>query len=279
MSTDDLPDLSGVRHQYLDAGGLRTHVALAGPLEAPAVVLVHGWPQNWWSWRGVIPLLAERHRVIAVDLRGHGWTEAPASGYEKERIADDLLAVLDALAVERVTWVGHDWGGWIGQLVALRAPERIERMLMVCVPHLWIRPHPRQLMLLSYQGPLSMPFVGERLAARMVPELLQSGRRGGRLSDAEVALFAEHVPPRVSVAMYRTFLTRELVPIARGRYAGARLSMPSTLLIGAHDLVTRGIPAGRAGGQPNLRVEVAQGAAHWLPEQRPELIAEWVSRP
>lgn len=263
----------------MNAGGLRTHVALAGPPDAPAVLLVHGWPQSWWSWRRVIPLLAERHRVIAVDLRGHGWTEAPAAGYEKERMADDLLATLDALAVRRVTWVGHDWGGWIGQLLALRAPERIEQMLMVCVPHLWVEPHPRQLLLLSYQGPLSMPFLGERLAARMVPEILQSGRRGERLSDADLALFVQHVAPRVSVAMYRTFLTRELVPIARGRYARAKLGMPTTLLIGARDLVTRGIPAGRADGQPNLQVEVVQGAAHWLPEQRPELIADWVNRP
>ncbi len=101
------------------------HVAIAGPEDAPPIVLVHGWPQNWWAWRHVIPGLAERFRVIAPDLRGHGWSRAPDGGYEKEQLASDLLAVLDELAIERVAWVGHDWGGWTGVLAALRAPETV----------------------------------------------------------------------------------------------------------------------------------------------------------
>ncbi|MGB0097898.1 MAG: alpha/beta fold hydrolase [Solirubrobacteraceae bacterium] len=92
----DPPPLPGVQHRSVNAGGLRTHVALAGPEDAPPILLVHGWPQNWWAWRQVIPPLAEHFRVIAPDLRGHGWTEAPQSGYEKEQLASDLVAVLDA---------------------------------------------------------------------------------------------------------------------------------------------------------------------------------------
>src|SRR5437016_2669809 len=148
------PQLQGVVHEYVDAAGLRTHVALAGPKDAPPVLLVHGWPQNWWTWRSVIPGLAERFRVIAPDLRGHGWTEAPRAGYEKEQLVSDLLGVIDALGVGRVTWVGHDWGGFCGFLAALRAPERIERMLAVCIPHPWSAPTARRAaILLGYQVP------------------------------------------------------------------------------------------------------------------------------
>src|SRR5436305_2722226 len=146
------PDLPGVRHAYVDAGGLRTHVALAGPEDAPPVMLVHGWPQHWWSWRHVIPTLAQDHRVIAPDLRGFGWTDAPTDGYDKEQLARDLLAVLDALAITQVSWIGHDWGGWTGLLAALSAPHRISRALILSVPHLWLPPDPRQLALLGYQG-------------------------------------------------------------------------------------------------------------------------------
>jgi alpha-beta hydrolase superfamily lysophospholipase len=99
----DPPELAGVRHDYVSAGGLRTHVALAGPEDAPAILLVHGWPQNWWAWRRVIPALAQRFRVIAPDLRGHGWTQAPPAGYEREQLASDLLALLDALGMARAT--------------------------------------------------------------------------------------------------------------------------------------------------------------------------------
>jgi pimeloyl-ACP methyl ester carboxylesterase len=274
----DLPDLPGVRHEYVDAGGLRVHVALAGPEDAPPVMLVHGWPQSWWAWRHVIPPLAERFRVIAPDLRGHGWSEAPASGYEKEQLASDLLAVLDVLEIERTTWVGHDWGGWSGFLAALRAPERLDRLLALCIPHPWTAPHPRQLALLGYQGPLSLPILGPRVAGPMIRAILHAGRGHDRLDPHDAEMFAAHIPPAVTVAMYRTFLTREVLPAARGRYAKAVLQVPTTLLVGANDLVTKGSRAGSVNGQPQLEVAVLDGVAHWVPEQRPETVVDWIER-
>lgn len=269
--------MAGVTHEYVDAGGLRTHIALAGSADAPPVLLVHGWPQNWWVWRQVIPALTADYRLIVPDLRGHGWTEAPRSGYEKAQLAADLIAVLDALGIERTTWVGHDWGGWTGFLAALRAPERIERMLALCIPHPWVAPDPRQLALLGYQGPISLPVVGPRVADRMTRLVLQSGRGGEPLSDADVAIFAESIPPRVTVAMYRSFLTRELLPVARGRYAEAVLTVPTTVLLGERDLVTQTTPRGPVKGQPQLRVEGLPGVAHWVPEQRPQPIIDWIN--
>lgn len=272
------PDLVGVRHDYLDAGGLRTHVALAGPDDAPPVMLVHGWPQHWWSWRHVIPHAAASHRVIVPDLRGFGWTEAPAGGYDKEQLATDLLALLDALGIDKVTWIGHDWGGWTGMLAALKAPDRIRRALIVSVPHPWLSPHPRQLALLAYQGPISLPVIGVQAAQRMVPRILQAGRGNDRLAASDVELFAEHIPPRVTVAMYRTFLTRELLPIARGRYAHAKLALPTTVMYGDRDLVTRGLEPGPVQGQRELQVERVEGVAHWIPEQRPQAVIDWLAR-
>ena len=274
----DPPPLSGVTHEYVDAGGLRTHVALAGPLDAPPVLLVHGWPQNWWAWREVIPSLAESFRVIAPDLRGHGWSEAPASGYEKEQLASDLLALLDVLEIERATLIGHDWGGWAGLIAAVRAPERVERLLALGIPHLWTPAHPRRLALLAYQGPVSMPLLGRRIAVPMTRLILQVGRGSERLGQKDLGIFTEHIPPEVTVAMYRTFLTRELLPLARGRYAHAVLEVPSTLMIGGDDLVTRRIPPGPVDGQPELNVEVLKDVAHWLPEQRASEIVEWARR-
>jgi pimeloyl-ACP methyl ester carboxylesterase len=259
----------------VDAAGLRTHVALAGPEDGPAVVLVHGWPQNWWAWREVIPELAKSFRVIAVDLRGHGWSEAPPAGYEKEQLASDIFATLDALGVDTVAWIGHDWGAWAGFLAAVREPRRISRMLTLSIPHLWTPPHPRRLGLLAYQGPLSLPVVGPRVAGPVSRAILQVGRGGERLSAADVNLFADHIPAAVTVAMYRTFLTREVPPFVRGRYAHSTLEVPTTNLVGARDLVARGMSDGVVPGQPNLRVETLDGVAHWIPEQRPQAIIDW----
>jgi len=272
------PKLPGIRNEFFAVRGLRMHVALAGPDDAPPVLLVHGWPQSWWAWRNVIPLIADRYRVIATDLRGHGWTEAPVGAYEKEQLAKDLLGLLDALHIERATWVGHDWGGWTGFLAALAEPARIERMLALCIPHPWTPRHPRQLALLGYQGPISLPFIGRRVATPMLRRILQFGRGGAHLSSADVDLFAEHIPAHVSVAMYRTFLTRELVPIARGLYADRVLEVPTTLLAGSDDLVTRGTTSGRVAGQPQLTTDVVDRVGHWIPEQRPDEVAAWLDR-
>src|SRR5687767_14115632 len=78
------PEVQGVSHRFVDAGGLHMHVAEAG--EGEPVVLLHGWPQHWYEWRRQIPALAQHYRVICPDLRGFGWTDAPASGYEKENL-------------------------------------------------------------------------------------------------------------------------------------------------------------------------------------------------
>ena len=82
------------------ARGLRFHVAEAGAGEP--IVLLHGWPQHWWIWRHLVPLLAPHARLVMIDLRGFGWSDAPPGGYDKQTLADDLLAVLDALGLERV---------------------------------------------------------------------------------------------------------------------------------------------------------------------------------
>ncbi|HEY4895454.1 MAG TPA: alpha/beta fold hydrolase [Solirubrobacteraceae bacterium] len=272
------PSLPGVRHVEVDAGGVRMHVALAGPPDAPPVLLLHGWPQSWWAWRGLIPRLSERHLVIAPDLRGHGWSEAPTGGYEKEQLTSDLLALLDALDVHRTTWIGHDWGAWVGLLAALRAPERIERLLAMCVPHPWAPISLRRLALLGYQGPISSPVIGRRVADRFARAILDSGRYGEPLARRDLDVFAGRIEPRVTVAMYRTFLTRELIPIARGRYDGSRLEVPTTLMIGARDIVTSGLREGSVEGQPRLAVEIVEGVAHWLPEQRPGAVLDWLAR-
>lgn len=112
-----MPHLDGVHHRDVAVNGFRMHVAEAG--EGPPVLLVHGWPQHWYAWRKVIPLLSADRRVLCPDLRGFGWSEAPPGRYDKQALADDLAALLDALELERVDLVAHDWGAWAGFVARL----------------------------------------------------------------------------------------------------------------------------------------------------------------
>lgn len=275
------PDVPGVTHEWIDAGGLRMHVALAGPEDGAPTVLVHGWPQNWWAWRQLIPTLATTRRVICPDLRGHGWTDAPRTGYDKEQFATDVLALLDAMGIERVTWAGHDWGAGAGLIAALRAPQRFERLFALAFPHFWARGFdPRRLALLGYQVPVSLPGAGPLVARRIPPMMLRAGRARGTFTDAELDTYTRPLTerPHSTVATYRTFLTRELVPWLRGRYADERLEVQTTCLIGGKDLVTATLEPGPVEGQPCLDVDVVEGVGHWLLDEAPEAVLAVLSR-
>ena len=214
------PPCPGVRHAFHDVStGIRVHVAEAGPEDGRPVVLQHGWPQHWWCWRGVIPALADAgFRVIAPDLRGAGWSDAPEGGYEKEQFASDALALLDALGLDRVSWVGHDWGGWTGQLVALRAPERIERLVLCNIAPVWGAP---RLQSAANAWRLGYQVVG---VPRLGPAIHRSGllRKafiGVPPADADEFLAAMREPGYAESGSkyYRTFVRSELGPLIGGR--------------------------------------------------------------
>ena len=264
----------------MDAAGLRVHLAEAGA--GDPLVLQHGWPQHWLAWRKLIPALAESYRVICPDLRGHGWTDAPPEGYEKERLASDLLALLDALELDRVRVVGHDWGGFAAFLACLRAPERFERFCCLSIPTPWMRVSrsPLTLARTAYQPLIASPGLGRRLVPRLVPLLLSKGS-GGRKpwTKEEIASFVDQFRERergeASSQVYRSFLRDELRPILAGRYGGMRLTVPTLLLYGAEDPV---VTAERLGPWEDradeMRVEEIPDAAHFLPEEAPEAVLE-----
>ena len=127
-------------HRNLTARGTRFHVALAGP-EAPAgagplTLLVHGFPECWWTWRHVIPALAQAgHRVAALDLRGFGGSDRPPSGYDLATLAQDLAAVVRSLGHERAVVVGAGLGGQIAWALPSLAPDLTTAIVPVGAPH------------------------------------------------------------------------------------------------------------------------------------------------
>jgi pimeloyl-ACP methyl ester carboxylesterase len=273
----DLPHVAGVAHHYVDAGGLRVHVAEAGA--GPPLVLLHGWPQHWYEWRHVLGPLAARHRVLCPDLRGFGWSDAPAAGYEKETLAGDLVALLDALGIEQTGLIGHDWGGWVGFLACMRAPARIGRYLALNIVHPFQRLDRAVLAYLPrtwYQAVIAAPLVGRRTMPGLARFVLRhgAGRDRGTFTRAELDAFADVLRDperaRAAVAMYRTFAGREAVPVLRGRYRPEQLTVPTKIVFGARDLLigTRLLRGG------DLEIELVPDCGHFIAEERPDLVAE-----
>src|SRR3954470_7402763 len=242
----ELPALDGVTHAEYDLPtGVRMHVAEAGPPDSPPVLCLHGWPQHWWMWRGVIPLLADSHRLVCPDLRGFGWSGWPDDGdFRKQRFADDAVGLLDLLGLDRVHVLGHDWGAWTALLLGIGSPERVRSLIACSIVHPW-QPHSvalRNAWRFLYQVPLATPWLGERLVRTdtFITRVIRSGWGDRSTWDGEAAGRFEavlHEPSRARAShlVYRTFLQSELGRAAGNGFAGARFAMPARLVIGEHD--------------------------------------------
>lgn len=276
-------EVDGVSHRTVPLGDLEVHVAEAG--SGPPLLLQHGWPQHWYAWRKLVPLLRDRYRLIMPDMRGFGWTDAPRRGYAKEQLATDLLHLLDALGLDRVDLVGHDWGGWVGFLACLRAPHRFGRYLALSVTHPWMRLGLRGLLdvaRFSYQVPLSTPHLGRALLrrtdfTRTLIRLAAAQPMEEDALDAYAASIREPERAAASVRLYRQFLLAEALPIMGGRYRDRRLTVPTRVLLGAHDPAIRPhLLAGHAPYAETLEVAVHAQAGHFPAEEQPEWVADHI---
>jgi pimeloyl-ACP methyl ester carboxylesterase len=269
--TDDFPPVEGVEHRFVEAGGVRLHVAEAG--EGPPLLLVHGWPQHWYEWRGLVAELRGERRLIMPDLRGFGWSDAPPGPIEPEVFARDLLALLDALELEQVDVVGHDWGGYSSLILSARHPERVRRLLAISTPHLWLKPTPR-LALETWRAWYAVLFAaglmergGDRLAAWFIR------REGVPAHDVEVFAARLRAHPSATTRLYRAHL-RTLAATARGGAPEPRSTVPTLLMIGARDMaVTPELAAGFEHVGADTRTEVVPGAGHFIPDTHPQLVA------
>ena len=280
-----MPQVEGISHRDVNVRGIRLHVAEGGPADAPPVVLLHGWPQHWFMWRHVIPHLIADHRLIVPDLRGLGWSDAPKQGYLKQELADDVLALTTALGVERFDLIGHDWGAFAGFLMCASAPERVGHYVACSIPHLWPpdeRPSLRRLLNLWYQVALATPGLGSGLMrnGRFTRQVLQVARSHGDYTAEELAAFVDVLrqpgPAHATSQYYRSFLLHELRPLISGEFKKRPFTTPTHLLWGRRDRILQG---GHATGDheafaPNLKIEWVDDTGHFLPEERPELVAE-----
>ncbi len=122
------------RHRDLSANGSLFHVVEQG--EGPLVVLLHGFPLFWWTWRDLIPALADQgFRVVAIDMRGYGGSDHPPHGYDPTTLAEDTTAIIRSLGEDRATVIGHGWGGIVAWTMGVLHPELVDGIVVVNAPH------------------------------------------------------------------------------------------------------------------------------------------------
>ena len=277
-----MPEVPGVMHRYVETGRLRVHIAEAG--SGPPVLLLHGWPQHWYAWRKLIPLLAGSYRLICPDLRGFGWTDAPPGGYRTADIAADVAALLDALKLDRVDVIGHGEGGRVGFELCLDQPGLVGRLvtlgamhpypsLRLLAPHAW-RYWWTPLVETSGLGRLVIRHLQAVTRAVLRASVAGPGAPGETVTEEFVASARQPARARASERLMHEFAYHEMLPAIWGANRSRRLRVPALMLNGERDFF---VPARSLGGfgpyADDVRVQVIPTAGHLLAEECPETVA------
>ncbi len=272
-------------HRFVAANGARFHVAEAGT--GPLVLLLHGFPQFWWAWRDVLPVLASAgFRAVALDLRGYAASDKPPRGYDTATTSADVAGVVRALGERRAVVVGHDWGAWVAWSLPGYAPRLTRAVAALALPHpLDLRAaaraaHPPGLVRQFHaQRP---PELHERRlrGPRGVADLLAAGGGPGPDEDA-VAVYraAMAVPFAAHTSVeYHRWAVRSLPRQDGRRFVSAvsgALTTPVLTLAGADDALVPGTLVTGSHRRVRGRVthHVVEGAGHYLLDEEPAAVA------
>jgi len=272
----------GLQHRFLEANGLRFHVVEAG--SGPLVLLLHGFPEFWYGWHKQIPALAERFRVVAVDLRGYNLSEKPAAGYDLQTLASDVPALVHALGERRAHVVGHDWGGAVAWGVAALHPDVVDRLTILNAPHpsAYFRElgrNPRQWLESWYIGLIQVPGLADWLlrqdGARVVVRMLRGAAVDpSAFSREDLAAYRRAIlrpgAIRATLAYYRALVRRSSLDLTRHF---PTIGAPTLVIWGQLDIaLVPELAEGLERWVPDVRVERIDEAGHFVQHDRPAIV-------
>ncbi|WP_022890343.1 alpha/beta fold hydrolase [Agromyces italicus] len=274
-----LPDAPGFEHLMVETPGLRTHVAVLGG-GAP-IVLLHGFPQHWWQWHTIAPRLAEHgYRAICPDLRGAGWTEADDPRIRRDTRLHDLTALLGVLGIDRLHLLCHDMGAITGGQFAYSQPERVESMVMLSVPPMFMSFSPKLLSGLSHLPPLSLHRRGRSLAWLFTDEYAAQGFAVETVESYLAPMQRAEIDGAVG-RLYRGMILPEAGRLVSGTYKTQRLHPPTLIVFGRRDEpfteeLVRHISGDPAQFADHVEFAFVDDAAHFITDDAPDAVAELV---
>ena len=287
LSQTEASSQAGLAHRFAQTNGIRMHYVEAG--SGPLVLMLHGFPESWYSWRRQLPALAEAgFHAVAPDMRGYGQTDAPrpVEAYDIFQLAGDIVGLVNALGEAPAVIVGHDWGSWVTSQTALMRPDLFRAVALLSVPYM-VRKSMNQTQWeqekypgkIFYQAMLRSPAAEQIFQADIRSSLLRglyslSGEAGPE--DRWSPVTDPAAPPRASAPKMPAWLTEQDLdfPVTEFKNAGftgglnyyrnmdrnwamtpfldgAKLPQPTLFITGDRDPVNglRGRGVGCAGSQ------------------------------
>jgi pimeloyl-ACP methyl ester carboxylesterase len=275
---------------FLETNGIRLHAVQAGPEDGPLVILLHGFPEFWYGWRGQIePIAAAGFRVIVPDQRGYNRSDRPQGldAYRLNHMVDDLVGLIRAAGREKASVVGHDWGSAVAWALAALHPERLERLAVLNAPYpgIFLREafrHPDQFLRSAYGYFFQIPRLPEALLRNddwaLMVRGLQRTSRPGTFTEADFEQYRQawwqHGAMTGMLNWYRAFLQRPpRIPAAQ------RIDVPTLILWGARDqALNRNLANASLELCMQGRLVFFEEATHWLQHEETEQVNELLLR-
>jgi epoxide hydrolase 4 len=266
------------QHRDIITNGIRMHYVTMG--EGPLIVLLHGFPEFWYSWRYQIPFLANLgYTVVAPDLRGYNDTDKPRKGYDVPNLLRDIEGLIKGLGQAMAIIVGHDWGGVLAWSFAIHYPHMTGRLIVMNAPHpqSMLREFRtlKQLRKSWYIFLFQLPWLPERMLLRNHASLIGRVLRGNTVQK-------DAFPPEV-IAKYQKAISKPGSMTAALNYyrhiflqrpeMSSHISAPTLLIWGEQD-VALGIELTHGLEQwiDNIQVERISDSGHWVQQEQPDKV-------
>ncbi|HYT27613.1 MAG TPA: alpha/beta hydrolase [Ktedonobacteraceae bacterium] len=274
------------QHRDIITNGIRMHYVTQG--EGPLVVLLHGFPEFWYSWRHQIPFLAEHgYMVVAPDLRGYNDTDKPRKGYDVPTLLRDIVGLIKGLGREKAIIVGHDWGGILAWEFAIRHPEMTERLVAMNAPHPAAMRREfrtlKQLRKSSYMFFFQLPWLPEYVLLRNHANEVGRTLRGNAgqksvFSREETAIYQQAMSKpgaaTASLNYYRQIFRRPPSP-STGKNPYVRV--PTLLIWGEQDRALGiELTTGLEQWVDHLEIRRIPDSGHWVQQEQPEKVNRYV---
>ncbi len=273
------------KHDRIISNGIKLHYVTQG--DGPLMVMLHGFPEFWYSWRHQIPEFAKDFKVVALDLRGYNDSDKPPdrSAYVMDEFIKDVEGVIKGLGYEKCVLVGHDWGGAIAWNFAYAHPEMVERLIVMNLPHPakfadGLRTL-QQLRRSYYIFFFQLPVLPELFLARSHYRAIETVFTGMAVdknaftqADIEAYKQAAAKPGAITAALnyYRNIFQQKLL-----NRDWSVLEVPTLMIWGENDTALgKELTYGTEAYVRDFRIEYIPNCSHWVQQERPHLVNQYM---
>ncbi|BAY34257.1 alpha/beta hydrolase fold protein [Nostoc carneum NIES-2107] len=272
-------------HEYITTNGVRLHYVTQG--EGPLMLMLHGFPEFWYSWRYQIPEFAKDFKVVALDLRGYNDSDKPEdkSAYVMDKFVKDVKGVIEGLGYEKCVLVGHDWGGAIAWNFAYTHPEMLDKLIILNLPHpakfsQGLR-NPQQMLKSSYMAFFQLPWLPEfaiQMGNYAPIEAAFKGRAVDKnaFSQADIDAYKNAAAkPGALTAMlnyYRNIFDQKLLQENWGI-----LQVPTLMIWGEDDTALgKELSYGTEAYVQDFQIKYIPHCSHWVQQEKPDLVNQYM---